>query len=160
RVRHSRRSHRGGRSAERSSRRCRAGHRPSLRAWVPHVLVSGAAAGAACTCALSPVCWWGSDGDERVAARPSRYVGAPVGTRNRAPLVARLRGHPPAPTTAFPPEVPMKIRVASLLLALALPLTAQEPVADQTEAIFYKAYYLEKGQRDFAGAMSLYEQFL
>jgi tetratricopeptide (TPR) repeat protein len=54
----------------------------------------------------------------------------------------------------------MKIRVASLLLALALPLSAQDPAAEQTEAIFYKAYYLEKGQRDFAGAMALYEQFL
>jgi len=54
----------------------------------------------------------------------------------------------------------MKIRIASLLLALALPLAAQEPVAAETEAMFYKAFYLEKGQRDFAGAMSLYEQFL
>jgi len=54
----------------------------------------------------------------------------------------------------------MKIRIASLLLALALPLAAQEPVAAETEAMFYKAFYLEKGQRDFAGAMALYEQFL
>ncbi len=54
----------------------------------------------------------------------------------------------------------MKIRIASLLLALALPLAAQEPVAAETEAMFYKAFYLEKGQRDFAGAMTLYEQFL
>ena len=53
----------------------------------------------------------------------------------------------------------MKIRIASTLLALALPLVAQEP-ASQVEAVFYKAYYLEKGQRDFAGAMALYEQFL
>ena len=53
----------------------------------------------------------------------------------------------------------MKIRIASTLLALALPLVAQEP-ASQVEAVFYKAYYLEKGQRDFAGAMSLYTQFL
>ena len=54
----------------------------------------------------------------------------------------------------------MKIRIASLLFALALPLAAQEPVAAETEAMFYKAFYLEKGQRDFAGAMTLYEQFL
>jgi hypothetical protein len=53
----------------------------------------------------------------------------------------------------------MKIRIASTLLALALPLVAQEP-ASQVEAVFYKAYYLEKGQRDFAGAMTLYQQFL
>ncbi|MGC6487223.1 MAG: hypothetical protein ACON4Z_06240, partial [Planctomycetota bacterium] len=53
----------------------------------------------------------------------------------------------------------MKIRIASTLLALALPLVAQEP-ASQVEAVFYKAYYLEKGQRDFAGAMALYTQFL
>lgn len=54
----------------------------------------------------------------------------------------------------------MKLRIASLLFALALPLTAQEPVAAETEAMFYKAFYLEKGPRDFAGAMALYEQFL
>ena len=53
----------------------------------------------------------------------------------------------------------MKIRIASTLLALALPLVAQEP-ASQVEAVFYKAYYMEKGQRDFAGAMALYEEFL
>ena len=54
----------------------------------------------------------------------------------------------------------MKIRIASALLALALPLVAQDPAASETEAMFYKAFYLEKGQRDFAGAMALYEQFL
>lgn len=54
----------------------------------------------------------------------------------------------------------MKIRIASTLLALALPLVAQEPASSQVEAVFYKAYYLEKGQRDFAGAMALYQQFL
>ena len=54
----------------------------------------------------------------------------------------------------------MKIRFASALLALALPLFAQDPAASETEAVFYKAFYLEKGQRDFAGAMALYEQFL
>jgi hypothetical protein len=54
----------------------------------------------------------------------------------------------------------MKLRFASLLLALALPLSAQDPVAAETEAMFYKAFYLEKGQRDFAGAMDLYEKFL
>ena len=55
----------------------------------------------------------------------------------------------------------MKIRFVSALLALALPLVAQEPAASDTnEAMFYKAFYLEKGQRDFAGAMALYEQFL
>src|SRR6187549_32723 len=58
-------------------------------------------------------------------------------------------------------ENDMKIRFVSALLALALPLVAQEPAASDTnEAMFYKAFYLEKGQRDFAGAMALYEQFL
>ncbi|MFY9345768.1 MAG: hypothetical protein WAT39_24970 [Planctomycetota bacterium] len=54
----------------------------------------------------------------------------------------------------------MKIRFASVLLALALPLSAQGATADQSEAVFYKAFYLEKGQRDFAGAMALYSEFL
>lgn len=56
----------------------------------------------------------------------------------------------------------MKIRIASLLLAAALPVAAQTPapVASEAEAMFYKAFYLEKGELDFAGAMSLYEQFL
>jgi len=55
----------------------------------------------------------------------------------------------------------MKIRIASTLLALALPLVAQAPAADpQVEATFYKAYYLEKGKRDFDGAMALYSAFL
>ena len=53
----------------------------------------------------------------------------------------------------------MMIRVASALLALTLPLFAQEPAA-QAETLFYKAFYLEKGPRDFAQAMTLYEQFL
>ncbi|HEB52127.1 MAG TPA: hypothetical protein ENI87_02610 [bacterium] len=61
-------------------------------------------------------------------------------------------------------------RIATTLLALAIPLCAQEqkPVTSektsqstsQIEAVFYKAYYLERGQRDFAGAMALYEEFL
>jgi hypothetical protein len=54
----------------------------------------------------------------------------------------------------------MKIRFATALLALALPLAAQEPIAAETEAMFYKAFYLEKGQRDFVGAMDLYQKFL
>ena len=54
----------------------------------------------------------------------------------------------------------MNFRIASTLLALALPLCAQEQSPSQVEATFYKAYYLEKGQRDFAGAMALYEEFL
>jgi hypothetical protein len=55
----------------------------------------------------------------------------------------------------------MKIRIASTLLALALPLVAQAPAAaPQVEATFYKAYYLEKGKRDFDGAMALYSAFL
>jgi len=53
----------------------------------------------------------------------------------------------------------MKIRFAAALLALALPMAAQDATV-QTENLFYKAFYLEKGTRDFAGAMSLYEQFL
>ncbi|MFM1870906.1 MAG: hypothetical protein RL398_328 [Planctomycetota bacterium] len=54
----------------------------------------------------------------------------------------------------------MKTRFAAALFALALPLCAQAPVSAETEAIFYKAFYLEKGPRDFAQAMTLYEQFL
>ena len=55
----------------------------------------------------------------------------------------------------------MTIRIASLFLALALPLTAQDAGGPtEPETMFYKAFYLEKGQRDFAGAMALYEQFL
>ena len=53
----------------------------------------------------------------------------------------------------------MKIRFASALLALALPMAAQD-ASVATENLFYKAFYLEKGTRDFAGAMALYEQFL
>jgi tetratricopeptide (TPR) repeat protein len=60
----------------------------------------------------------------------------------------------------------MNLRLASApfalaaMFALAAPLSAQAPAASEVEAIFYKAFYLEKGQRDFAGAMTLYEQFL
>jgi hypothetical protein len=56
----------------------------------------------------------------------------------------------------------MKIRFATALLALALPLCAQDSTnaTAQAEGMFYKAFYLEKGPRDFAGAMALYEQFL
>lgn len=56
----------------------------------------------------------------------------------------------------------MTIRFASALLALALPLCAQDPnnATVSAENLFYKAFYLEKGPRDFAGAMALYEQFL
>ena len=55
----------------------------------------------------------------------------------------------------------MNLRIASALLALALPLAAQEPAADlATENMFLKAYYLEGMQKDFVGAMALYEQFL
>jgi hypothetical protein len=53
----------------------------------------------------------------------------------------------------------MKTAFASVLFALALPLAAQDPAA-QAETTFYKAFYLEKGPRDFASAMALYEQFL
>lgn len=55
----------------------------------------------------------------------------------------------------------MKTRILSALLACALPmaLSAQDATAD-AEATFYKAYYLERGARDFAGAMNLYEKFL
>ncbi len=54
----------------------------------------------------------------------------------------------------------MNIRLASAFLALALPLAAQQSTPAETEAIFYKAFYLEKGPKDFAGAMALYDQFL
>jgi len=55
----------------------------------------------------------------------------------------------------------MKTRFASALFALALPLLAQqEPAAAPAENLFYKAYWLEKGERNFAEAMTLYDQFL
>ena len=58
----------------------------------------------------------------------------------------------------------MKIRIAATLLALTLPLVAQDVEAKTTgsavDATFYKAYYLEKGKRDFDGAMALYAAFL
>lgn len=54
----------------------------------------------------------------------------------------------------------MKLSIASALLALALPLAAQASTANEIENTFYKAFYLEKGERDFAGAMALYEKFL
>ncbi|MBK8098846.1 MAG: hypothetical protein IPK26_17165 [Planctomycetes bacterium] len=52
------------------------------------------------------------------------------------------------------------IRFATALFALSLPLLAQDPAAAPTENLFYKAYWLEKGERDFPAAMALYEQFL
>lgn len=54
----------------------------------------------------------------------------------------------------------MKIRFASALLALALPVLAQDPIASDAEVMFYKAYYLEKGPKDHAAAMELYQKFL
>lgn len=54
----------------------------------------------------------------------------------------------------------MKIRFASALLALALPVLAQDPAATDAEVLFYKAYYLEKGPKDHAAAMELYQKFL
>jgi hypothetical protein len=54
----------------------------------------------------------------------------------------------------------MKLRIASLLLTLALPLAAQTPAASEAETMFYKAFYLEKGEHDFNGAMDLYQKFL
>lgn len=55
----------------------------------------------------------------------------------------------------------MMLRLAPLALFLALPLAAQAPeAANAAENTFYKAFYLEKGERDFAGAMALYEKFL
>lgn len=53
----------------------------------------------------------------------------------------------------------MKIRFAAALFALALPLAAQDAAAT-AENLFYKAYWMEKGERDFAAAMTLYDQFL
>ncbi|MCB9887619.1 MAG: hypothetical protein H6838_19160 [Planctomycetes bacterium] len=54
----------------------------------------------------------------------------------------------------------MKTGIAAALFALALPLCAQAPVSAETEMLFYKAFYLEKGPRDFAQAMELYDAFL
>ncbi|HLQ36473.1 MAG TPA: hypothetical protein VK348_01630 [Planctomycetota bacterium] len=52
----------------------------------------------------------------------------------------------------------MRIGIAAAVFALALPALAQDPAA--AESTFYKAYYLEKGERDFAQAMALYDKFL
>lgn len=55
----------------------------------------------------------------------------------------------------------MKTTITAALFALALPLCAQTPVSAETEALFYKAFYLERGTpRDYAQAMELYNQFL
>jgi len=53
----------------------------------------------------------------------------------------------------------MKTRIVTALFALALPLCAQAPSAE-AENMFYKAFYLEKGARDYSGAMDLYTKFL
>ncbi|MEQ1630853.1 MAG: hypothetical protein ABL997_00675 [Planctomycetota bacterium] len=52
----------------------------------------------------------------------------------------------------------MMTRFAAVLLALALPLCAQDPAA--AEALFHKAYWLQNGERNFAEAMTLYDKFL
>lgn len=52
----------------------------------------------------------------------------------------------------------MKMRFAAALFALSFPLLAQDPAA--SEALFYKAYWLQNGERNFAEAMSLYDKFL
>lgn len=54
----------------------------------------------------------------------------------------------------------MRFRFATALFALALPVLAQDAQAVPAENLFYKAYWLEKGERNFAEAMSLYDQFL
>ncbi|GAB4141659.1 MAG: hypothetical protein Fur0037_08550 [Planctomycetota bacterium] len=59
----------------------------------------------------------------------------------------------------------MRLLAVSTFLALALPLAAQaEPAVRQdpspNEILFYKAFFLEKGERDFAAAMALYQKFL
>ncbi|MHC4899496.1 MAG: hypothetical protein ACYTGW_20590, partial [Planctomycetota bacterium] len=54
----------------------------------------------------------------------------------------------------------------SLALALALPLAAQERVveanakAQQVANIFYRAFYLEKGEQRHQEAIDLYKKFL
>ncbi len=65
----------------------------------------------------------------------------------------------------------MTIRLASVLLALTLPMAAQNPVpapapapapaadAVAAENLFFKAFYLDRN-RDYAGAMDLYQKFL
>ncbi len=54
----------------------------------------------------------------------------------------------------------MKTRFAAALLALALPLCAQDSDPAAAEALFYKAYWLQNGERNFAEAMTLYTKFL
>jgi tetratricopeptide (TPR) repeat protein len=54
----------------------------------------------------------------------------------------------------------MMMRSAATLFALAMPLLAQAKAPTEHEAIFYKAFYLERAERDHANAMVLYEQFL
>ena len=52
----------------------------------------------------------------------------------------------------------MMTRFTAALLALALPLCAQDPAA--AESLFHKAYWLQNGERNFPEAMTLYEKFL
>jgi len=57
----------------------------------------------------------------------------------------------------------MMTRTLAVLTMLALPLAAQEARSATTtdpETLFYKAFYLEKGERQNKQALELYQQFL
>jgi tetratricopeptide (TPR) repeat protein len=55
----------------------------------------------------------------------------------------------------------MKSRLACALFALALPLMAQEKAQSaDAENVFYKAFYLERGERNADAALDLYTKFL
>lgn len=54
----------------------------------------------------------------------------------------------------------MMTRWTLAALLLALPLSAQTPAVSDGEAMFYKAYWLQKSERRFAESLVLYDQFL
>lgn len=64
----------------------------------------------------------------------------------------------------------MTIRILTVAAALALPVLAQDPrpasapavqaVSAETENMFYRAFYLERGEKRGAEALPLYEKFL
>ena len=54
----------------------------------------------------------------------------------------------------------MMMRSMFAALLLALPLVSQTPAVSEGEAMFYKAYWLQKSERRFAESLALYQQFL
>lgn len=54
----------------------------------------------------------------------------------------------------------MMLRTLTWIALFTLPLTAQARPAETVDHIFYRAFFLERGQRDYAGAAKLYQEFL